>query len=1226
METTASARKYHRKAAPVHSMLEESGDDSDHSGKDGGGAHLRKRSSPKEPSQRQKRGRFTSSHTHPKDTHGHPMPADSDHGNPSPTSHSAPSSSGMGNAVGMDFGSSPGLETGRENATIKGKEIGNKRKRQSFVSDGADPTAEHSLSEIIKHHTKLVRRAAKAWVERYEMDRDAALVELLTGLFEVSGVDYRLEEAPLEETDVDDVVLNVVSRAKEGPLEDYLGSKQRDLRTFKDNLLTFWDNLVLECQNGPLFDHVLMEKCMDYVIALSCTPPRVFRQITTLVGLQLVSSLVTVAKTLGQSRETAQRQLNAEKRKKKDGLRLESLTKALSETHEKITMAEEMMRKIFTGLFMHRYRDVDPDIRMACIRAIGSWIVSYPSLFLQDLYLKYIGWTLNDKHPGVRRTSITALQNLYEVDDNVPSLGLFTERFCSRMIELADDIDVSVAVSAIGLLKHLLRHQLLGDEDLGPLYDLLIDESPLIRHAVGDLVYDHLIAQKFSSAQSNGSGNEGSEVQLNRLLQILREFSSDPILSDYVIDAVWEEMTAMKDWKCMLSMLLDENPKLELTDQDATNLVKVLCASAKKAVGEKLVPSNDTRKSTLSKSQKEYLENSKRELTVALMKAHPKLLRKYLADKDKISAIVELVMYMNLELYSLKRQEQTFTQVLHLLKDAFFKHGEENLLKACVKGLAFCGSESQADLQDSAQHMMKLMEDELVTKLQTAIKQAGESDDEYSLTVNLRRLHQLQLSKAAASDSLFADLLGLLENFNNLDDEIIQLALLNMFLHVTWCLKITDSESPDEASMSSLISKRIDLMKQLECYAESILQSHSQGNARSLLCCTICVILSDLWSIFSEAKLAGTKLQPLGFYPSAGTLEKFWKLCEYRLNASDDDDEEEDVTDEHLDYLNQKDVIMSAAAKLIAHNVIPKDFLGPEIVSHFVLHGKTVAETVKHMLMILKRSMKIPELSNLYLEAIKTAYNRHMLEIQGTGEDWSTSRSFLACKELASRLSATFSGSARNLYKSSILHIVKGGLEHAFFDAPKQLPFLEGGVLQFALKLPPAEVHEIMTEIQNKVEGVNTDEDPSSWRPYITFVDYLREKASKVTVADGDKDVGGTQQLQPRSRKSREVKGKKLFEGNDTSDDEEPVSESEEHEGQDDEDDDTPLYHVRTAQRVMTNKFNGITNSRDDSVTGHDSTYRGDVVPKKFGEKIETLSVSQIESSLVGTATEEQLP
>ncbi len=34
---------------------------------------------------------------------------------------------------------------------------------------------------------------------------------------------------------------------------------------------------------------------------------------------------------------------------------------------------------------------------------------------------------------------------------------------------------------------------MLSDEDLGSLYDLLIDDAPQIRHAVGDLVYDHLI-------------------------------------------------------------------------------------------------------------------------------------------------------------------------------------------------------------------------------------------------------------------------------------------------------------------------------------------------------------------------------------------------------------------------------------------------------------------------------------------------------------------------------------------------------------------------------------------------------------------------------------------------------------------------------------------------------------------------------------------------------------
>lgn len=59
---------------------------------------------------------------------------------------------------------------------------------------------------------------------------------------------------------------------------------------------------------------------------------------------------------------------------------------------------------------MHRYRDVEPDIRMACIQSLGVWILSYPSLFLQDLYLKYLGWTLNDKVSGCQFDFIFNLQ------------------------------------------------------------------------------------------------------------------------------------------------------------------------------------------------------------------------------------------------------------------------------------------------------------------------------------------------------------------------------------------------------------------------------------------------------------------------------------------------------------------------------------------------------------------------------------------------------------------------------------------------------------------------------------------------------------------------------------------------------------------------------------------------------------------------------------------------
>lgn len=89
---------------------------------------------------------------------------------------------------------------------------------------------------------------------------------------------------------------------------------------------------------------------LNYMISDLSTPPRIFRRVATSVGCQLVTSLVGVGRRLGESRETSQRQLNAEKKKRKDGPRVESLVKILSETHEKITTVEEMMRKLFTGL------------------------------------------------------------------------------------------------------------------------------------------------------------------------------------------------------------------------------------------------------------------------------------------------------------------------------------------------------------------------------------------------------------------------------------------------------------------------------------------------------------------------------------------------------------------------------------------------------------------------------------------------------------------------------------------------------------------------------------------------------------------------------------------------------------------------------------------------------------------------------------------------------------
>ncbi|KAM3292672.1 hypothetical protein ACQJBY_036404 [Aegilops geniculata] len=845
-----------------------------------------------------------------------------------------------------------------------------KRKREASAAAAA-AFEDLTLIDIVKHNGRLISHAVKRLVEDYESNPKSVLFQILTMLFEVCGARHDIYASDLHEAAVDDIVFKLAELARKGLVDDNYSSKRKDLKNFKENLVTFWDSLVLECQNGPLFDDNLFTTIKDYVVAISCTPPRVYRQVASLVGLQLVTSFISVAKTLSGQRETTQRQLNAEKKKHSDGPAVESLNKRLSITHENITYLEESMRKIFSGLFMHRYRDVDPEIRMLCIKSLGIWVVSYPSLFLQDIYLKYLGWTLNDKNAGVRRTSILALQSLYDVDDNIPSLGLFTERFYSRMIQLADDIDISVAVPAIGLIKQLLRHQLLSDDDLGPLYDLLIDEPPMIRHAIGELVYDHLIAQncKTPSVARDGD-NESSEIHISRMLHILREFSDDPVLSSYVIDDIWDDMKAMKDWKCIISMLLDETPIAELTDMDGTNLVRMLRASAKKAVGERIVPATDNRKMYYNKSQKETLENSKSDITNALMKRYPQLLRKYLPDKAKISPLIDMMMLLKLEMYSLKRQEQNFKAAIDLIVDAFFKHGDKDTLRSCIKAIAFCCTKCQADLLDYAENKLKTLEDELVLKVKTAIKEVEAGDDEYSLLVNLKRLHELQLSKRVKNDGLFEDMYRILSHLKEMDNEVKSFLLINMFLEVAWCLHAIDVENPSETSIEGLSSKQRSLFEQLYYFLVVLSNYQKEGRSTTVLSSRVCTITAEMWCLFKKSKYSSTKLKNLGYLPQLEYVQKFWKLCEQQLNISDDT-EDEDANEEYIEDTN-RDAVMIAAAKLLLADTVSKDYLGPEIVSHYVSHGASTTEIVKHLITALKKNAN-SDIAALFFEALRRA-------------------------------------------------------------------------------------------------------------------------------------------------------------------------------------------------------------------------------------------------------------
>lgn len=52
---------------------------------------------------------------------------------------------------------------------------------------------------------------------------------------------------------------------------------------------------------------------------------------------------------------------------------------------------------VFTSNLLRLFRDAIAEIRAICIEEIGVWMKLYSDAFLNDSYLKYVGWTLHDR-------------------------------------------------------------------------------------------------------------------------------------------------------------------------------------------------------------------------------------------------------------------------------------------------------------------------------------------------------------------------------------------------------------------------------------------------------------------------------------------------------------------------------------------------------------------------------------------------------------------------------------------------------------------------------------------------------------------------------------------------------------------------------------------------------------------------------------------------------------
>lgn len=185
--------------------------------------------------------------------------------------------------------------------------------------------------------------------------------------------------------------------------------------------------------------------------------------------MKMMTALVDVALNVSINRDNTQRQYESERSRSGNSAttsrrsgsavsdRLEVLMTRRQELEENMKEVKDMLVMLFKGVFIHRYRDSQPEIRAICIAEIGVWMRRYPAMFLDDSYLKYIGWTLYDRVGEVRLQCLRALQPLYDDPNYVSNLCLFTSRFKQRLVDMTLDKELDVAVQAVKVVSCILK-------------------------------------------------------------------------------------------------------------------------------------------------------------------------------------------------------------------------------------------------------------------------------------------------------------------------------------------------------------------------------------------------------------------------------------------------------------------------------------------------------------------------------------------------------------------------------------------------------------------------------------------------------------------------------------------------------------------------------------------------------------------------------------------------
>lgn len=555
-------------------------------------------------------------------------------------------------------------------------------------------------------------------------------------------------------------------------------AKGKGTAAFKESVVGFFQAVVVAIHNsGLLFESLeLIENIQVWVSAMSAAQNRPFRHTATVVSLGIITSLCEIGSELAETAAAALRHSENERKKTKANKgRVSDLQQDSRKAKANQETIDTVIKDWFDTIYIHRYRDVDPHIRVDCAKALGDWIIAYPDVFFDGSHLRYLGWVLSDPNHSTRLEVVKQLQRFYRDKDKLSGLKTFTERFRSRLVEMATrDAEAGVRAATVELLDSLREASLLEPDDIDAIGRLIFDAEPRVRKAVVGFFAESINDAYDAKVEELGGqetleetlGNNGDSfdhpctewIKLKCLAQGLDAYDSvdgelpphiehGPGHENYQLHAgsvesrfmvaaetLFDQVEEVQEWEAIAGYLLydmsgeDQNSvpadaeaqlkqEIRLTEKEEVILLEVLNSSVKGTI-VRLVEAGSDKKGKKTKKQREEVSDTQEQTARHLANLIPRLLKKFGESPQTATTILKLERVVNLEAFQEFRQDSsTYAELLDDINKQFMTHGSEEVLAEASRALL--RAKSYSDLNDTTDEKIETLWDDTINTFST---------------------------------------------------------------------------------------------------------------------------------------------------------------------------------------------------------------------------------------------------------------------------------------------------------------------------------------------------------------------------------------------------------------------------------------------------------------------------------------------------------------------------